>query len=321
MACAIRIARAHIGHKGAIATSGNAVNASMPCTIRLAVLLCAVVLAGTCTGAPAASGTANLGTDDGGRYTTQVMLNGQGPFDFIVDTGAQASLLVAKTATRLKLQAQGIAKVIGANGGASSGIVVLNDFRSDVFDRHRELMVLIPNSTVTNADGVIGMNAFTSGRIEFGFARRTLQAGPSGPTPAGFLAQHGGVRQRSFLVVDAVIDGVHAQAVIDTGARRTVGNPQLLAALGFKPGDAQLLATESIGGATPQKTPASKAVLGSIAIGAAVLAKPTLTFADLPVFHSLGLDDGPALIVGVDAFSRLQAMAIDYPREELQLRQ
>ena len=274
-----------------------------------------------CSSAPVLNGSATLGVDDGGRYTTPVTLNGAGPFAFIVDTGAQASVMLARTSAKLNLHPTGSAQIIGASGRESSGFVSVADYRSGMFARRDESMVVIPNGTVTNADGVLGMNAFVSGRIELGFAKRMLTVGPSGPAPKGFLVQSGGVRQGSFMVVDVVVDGVRAKAMVDTGGRRTVGNPALQAALGIKADDARLQATDSIGGATTQKTAASKAVLGEMTIGAAVFSKPMVTFADLPVFHSLGLDDGPAMIVGIDEFSRLQAMAIDYPRKELQLLQ
>lgn len=288
---------------------------------RLVLLLMASVIASACNSAPVLHGSTALGIDDGGRYTTAVTLNRTGPFVFIVDTGAQASVMLGRTASRLKLRPAGNVRVVGASGNESTEIVSVDEYRSGVFVRTNEQMALIPNIPVSNADGVLGMNVFTSGRIEFGFAKRTLTVGPSAPAPAGFVVQHGEVRQGTFLVVDVMVDGVHAKAMIDTGGRRTVGNPQLQAALGFKPGDARLLVDEPVHGATTQQTAAWKTALGSITIGNAAFTTPTVTFADLSVFHALDLDEGPALIIGIDQFSRLQTMAIDYPREELQLRQ
>ena len=166
------------------------------------------------------------------------------------------------------------------------------------------------------------MNAFVGGRIEFDFGKRVLTTGPSSPAPVGFVVQPGVVRLGSFMVVDVVLDGVHARAMIDTGGRQTVCNPQLQAALGLKPGDARLLADDSIKGVTTQQTPAWKTTLDNLSIGEVTFAEPAVTFADLPVFRVLGLADGPAGIdrIGIDQFSTMQAMAIDYPRAELQLR-
>jgi hypothetical protein len=71
---------------------------------------------------------------------------------------------------------------------------------------------------------------------------------------------------------------------------------------------------------TDQQTATTKATLGAIRMGATTFQKPAVTFADFPVFQVLGLDAGPALIIGIDLLSHLQAIAIDYPRSELQIR-
>ncbi|MEP6635045.1 MAG: retropepsin-like aspartic protease, partial [Luteimonas sp.] len=239
---------------------------------------------------------------------------------FIVDSGAQASVLFNDAAKRLGLTPEGNVAIHGASGDGSSGWVLVHEFRSGVFVRQDERMVVIPNNPGTDADGVLGMNAFVSSRVEWNIAGRQLRLGASGKTPAGYIAQIGKVRQGSFFVVIVSVDGVPVKAVIDSGARRTTGNLQLLAALGFKDGDARLHPAESVQGATTQSIAARSTRLRSLGIGKHVFSMPMVTFADLPVFHPLDLDDGPALIIGIDLLSTLQAFAIDYPREELQLR-
>jgi hypothetical protein len=185
-----------------------------------------------------------------------------------------------------------------------------------VFVRHNETMTLLPG---LSADGIIGMNAFASQRIEFDLAANQLRAGVSGPTPEGFLAAQGTLRH-GIMIVDVVVDGVSAKAVIDTGAPYNIGNPQLQAALGLKPGDPRVVASETLVDSFGQQRPAAKSTLGKLAIGAVAFAQPVIRFADMPVFRALDLDDGPALILGVDQLSHLEAIGIDYPRAELQLR-
>ena len=280
----------------------------------------AMIAAAACDGAPLLNGSTPLTTDNVGHYTAAVTLNGQGPFQFIVDTGSQSSDLSSNVAAQLRLQSGRKARMTGASGDELSATVVVCDYRSDLFDRHDEPMLLIPNSSLSNADGVLGMDAFSSSRIEFDFVARQLTVGPSASGSANFVVQPGAVRLGNFMIVDVVIDGVHANAMIDTGGKQTVGNPQLQAALGFKSDDARLLPDHSIKGVTMQQTPAWKTTLETLSIGEMTFAEPTVTFAELPVFHTLGLDDGPAMIIGIDQLSSLQGMAIDYPRAELQLR-
>ena len=38
------------------------------------------------------------------------------------------------------------------------------------------------------------------------------------------------------------------------------------------------------------------------------------------MFGPLGLDEGPALLLGIDTLRRFGAVAVDYPRSEVQFR-
>jgi predicted aspartyl protease len=286
-----------------------------------ALFLVAVLGADAAISAPAANGSAPLAIDSSGHFTMAVRLNGQGPFRFIVDTGSGASAPLRRIVARLKAQSGQQMQVIGANGSEENSSVVVADFRSGVFDRHDESMPLISTDLGADVDGVLGMNAFLEGRIEFDFDQRTLFASASGPPPEQFIVLPGEILLDHLLVVDVAVNGVHAKAVIDTGSKRTVANPQLQTALGFQLGDSRLIPVNKIGGATSQLTQAFKTTLGTLSIGGRMtIADPEIVFSDLPIFHALGLDNGPAMIIGIDRLSRLQAMAIDYPRAELQMR-
>jgi predicted aspartyl protease len=280
------------------------------------ILAAATLLACNSNGNIAAA----LARDNGGRFTTQVTLNGEGPFAFIVDTGAARPVISRALAEKLKLWAVGGAQVVGASGSQASKLYLVRSFRSGVFARNFEPVVMIPNATVSNADGILGMNAFVSKRIEIDFADLVLKVQASGPAPDGFLVQPIEVRQGTFVIADVIVDGVAAKAVFDTGARRTIGNLALQQALGFNPGDARLSPAEPVGGATTDKTSASKAKVQLIACGRAQFAHAIVTFADLPVFTVQGLDKTPALLIGLDLLTNMKALAIDYPRSELQLK-
>jgi predicted aspartyl protease len=270
-----------------------------------------------CSDVAISHGSTPLKTDRAGLYEAAVTLNGVRPLWFLVDTGANSSVLSRKTAERLNLRSSGNVRVSGSDGSGSFERVVVADYGSDLFDRHDEPMVVAGLYT----DGIIGMNAFTGDRVQFDFARRELAVAASGRLPAGFVAEHCAVRFGNYMVVDVVIDGVRARAAIDTGSMYTIGNPKLQTALGFKRDDARLLPDQPLTGVKGAPWPTWKVALGNLTIGGVAFRRPTVRFTNEPTFHTLDLDDGPALILGVDQLSRLKAMAIDYPRAELQMRQ
>ncbi|HTA65279.1 MAG TPA: retropepsin-like aspartic protease [Xanthomonadaceae bacterium] len=282
----------------------------------LVLTLLASQAAPAADGGPVATASIPLRIDRFDYYKAEVMLDGKGPFRFMVDTGSAYSVLSTLTAALMRLRPDGSVSVQSADGNPANGVLV-EDYRSDLFDLHDEPMIVFP----IYAQGVMGMRAFVGGRIELDFFRKRMAFGPSGPAPAGYMTVKGTLGGTTSLIVDVIVDGVRAKALIDTGARYTIGNPALQAAMGFAPDDKRLRREDPISDMSVRPTPAWKTRLGQLAIGDAVFPAPEVRFADMRAFGRLGLNDGPALILGIDQLSRLKAMAIDYPRVELQLLQ
>lgn len=266
-----------------------------------------------------ATATAPMQLAADGHYTTPVMVNGEGPFAFIVDTGAQRSVITSGLAAKLKLMQIPGARVKATSGVGAGGISILKSYSSALFSRFGELMVVLPEGGVVK-EGVLGMDLFSSRRLELNFAAKMLSSANSGPTPSSFIAIPATVVQGSFIVTDVTVDGVPAKAMIDTGARRTLANSLLRTALGLRDGDPRLSAAEPVGGATADTTKAVMARLGALHLGKQRFDRPVLTFSDIPQLQSLGLSDTPAMVIGLDILGNLRAVAIDYPRQELQLK-
>jgi hypothetical protein len=116
-----------------------------------------------------------------------------------------------------------------------------------------------------------------------------------------------------------MVDGVATKAVIDTGARRTAGNFALMKALGYTDADPRLAEAMPIQGATTDKTAARKTRFQRLSVGPVAFGPGELTFADLPLMKLFAGADEPMLILGIDVLSHASALALDYPRSELQL--
>lgn len=265
---------------------------------------------------PTPVGTMPLHADANGRMQADVLLDGRGPFRFTVDSAATGVAIAQTLAARLGLRTGAATQVTAGIGDAATRTVAVDTLRTDLFDLRGAPLPALPGLA---ADGVLGMAPFAHGRVELDLTARTLIASPSAPTPPGFAAIPGQLRH-GILIVDVRIDGVPAKALVDTGAPYDIGNPQLQAALGLTPGDARLSPGGTFADGFGQERMVEQATPARIDIGAVTFARPTVRFADMPVFRTLGLDDGPALILGMDQLSRMGAIAIDFPRAELQLR-
>lgn len=285
--------------------------------MRYEAAVASIVLAFTIQHSEAASTPLSLAAD--GHVAMPVMLNGEGPFEFTLDTAAQRPMIAPALAEKLKVAATNSAHVHGSSGTGTADFTEIENFRSALFDRKNEPAVIAPTGSVVSV-GVVGMDAFLDKRLELDFSGMSASAAASGPTPAGFTAIPVNIHDTTMIIANVTVNGVPAKAVVDSGARRTIANAALQAALGFKDGDPRFTAADAVGGATGDKSPANKAELETIKLGKATFEKPLVTFADLPVFEPLGLAHTPGLILGLDQLKHLKAMAIDYPRSELQIK-
>ena len=98
-----------------------------------------------------------------GHYTTPVTIDGEGPFTFIVDTGASSPVINPRTSKALGLWGIPGAQVHGTGGSQTSTLSLMRSYKSGVYSRVLDMIVVIPSSKLI-PDGVMGMNAFTGKR-------------------------------------------------------------------------------------------------------------------------------------------------------------
>ena len=285
-----------------------------------AVALGTLVLAGC--GGPARTAHTPLGFDGHGRPTVGVTVNGKGPFPFILDTGAERSMVQHGLAERVGLGALAHVGVnVQGTAGNEKGRMFLADrFAGDLFARRFEPLFELPSAGITEADGILGMNVFHGARLALDFRAATAAVGPSGPAPAGFVSLPARIARGDLALVVLRVDSMRVNAMIDTGARRTLGNLALARALGLSPGGDRFVPTAPVTGASRDSALAWAATVGAVTAGEARFEHPVLAFSDAPVFGRLFPEGGPALILGIDLLHTLDGLAIDYPRAEVQLR-
>jgi len=130
--------------------------------------------------------------------------------------------------------------------------------------------------------------------------------------PVKFLSQR-------LLMVDAYVGRVRTKAIIDTGGLRTLGNPALLAALNHGHSDGSYGLETRVVDATEALQLGRTGRVPLIHLGEASIDHLDVTFGDFHVFESWGLDDQPALLIGMHVLGTLSELTIDYRRKEIQL--
>lgn len=287
-------------------------------------LLAAAPFAPSLARAGEAGITAPLSYDSHGRPLVPVMLNGQGPFLLVLDTAAGATVLSPATIAQLALTPnERRVNMQGASGAVQIELYTLPILQLGALRREAINVAPLPNNPSAEGHaGVLGAGVLLDTRAEFDFAANALRVDTSANraplTGANLIEVQ--LRHRTFAITTVSVDGVQTTAVLDTGARRSVGNIALRNALGFSEGDTRLRAAEPIGGATTDTTAAFAADARSVTFAGHDFGAFELAFADLPVFRTMQFSATPAIILGIELLRRTRGFTLDYTSGQLQLR-
>jgi predicted aspartyl protease len=264
-------------------------------------------------------------THDGiGRIVAHVMVNGEGPFRFVVDTGATHSAVSKPLVQKLNLAnaKAGAASVLlsGVTGSAQVAIVRIESLTVGALSLG-PLDAPVIDAVLADADGVLGADAMVDSRLTIDFKnnrivieRSSFQAPPryfySIPFRFGF---------GRLLLADATIGNVRVKAIIDTGAERTLGNLPLRNSLRIGRETARGLYSTDVEGVTADLQPGDVAEAPMLSMGNVKVGQIDITFGDLHVFKVWGFQRSPALLIGMDVLGVLDTLIIDYRRKELQV--
>ena len=268
------------------------------------------VAAGTQPLAPSADAETIATLDDRhDRMTVPVTIEGQGPFRFMIDTGAQATVVTRDLKDRLELPHAGRATVVGMASRVPVDLVRLNglEFAARVIDN---LAVPMLETRNVGADGILGLDSLQDMRVMIDFREDTIAV-----DTARALGGNSGyeivVRARNklgrLIITEATIDGVRTAIIVDTGAQGSIGNLALMR---------RLRAREREEGSTTDVN--GKLLSGSVDFARNLkikdmhLSNLSILFADSPAFVMLGLADKPALVLGMRELRVFDRVAIDF---------
>ena len=253
------------------------------------------------------------------RMTIPVMVNGHGPYSFVVDTGADRSVISRELADTLKLPG-GQPLLMHNTGGVER--VPSVDIESLGFGHHEIHAVAAPVLSAANigADGMLGLDSLRDQHVVMDFHQKVFFTGPSRETtdeigPFSIVVE--GRRLFGQLVlVDAESRGSPIFVILDTGAQNTVGNPALQRLM--ERHDATPVhghATDVIS-VTGSLTPAEMNQMPSIRLGGIEIQNVPIAYASLHTLSEFGLDDRPAMLLGMDVLRHFHRVAVDFRRRE-----
>jgi len=266
---------------------------------------------------PLAAESLKLAQDPSLRLTLAVMINGQGPFDFLVDTGSDRTVISRELAATLALP-QGPAVTMNEVTGVDDVKTVVIDHLA-IGDRtidHIEAPALAAKDL--GGAGILGVDALHNLHIVMDFKAMRMSSAPSRPEPfdGRTIVVRGRSRFGQLILVDSKVRGVKVFVVLDSGSQVSVGNPVLLKLLTGRETSGEPRTTTQIMSVTGRTMTVELDEIAEANIGGITIRHLPLAFAKLPIFDHFGLTHQPALLLGMDVLSRCERVSVDLRRQE-----
>jgi predicted aspartyl protease len=262
----------------------------------------------------------DVGKDSYEHMLAPVRINDQGPFQFLMDTGANTSCVSHDLAERLMLVGTAPARIHTMVGVRERPGVLID--RLQVGDRSRKAVRAATLPLNKGLDGVLGVDWLDGQRLVLGFKDKSISIARS----VRDVARDGSVvvparrRMGQLTIVDADLGGRPISAMIDSGAQMTIANSALralVAADNRRSGASDIY--PQIGMETLAGEPFSGEMLylPFLRLGGLQLGNVPVVHASMHVFDLWGLKDKPAIVLGMDLLSQFERVSLDFGRSQV----
>jgi hypothetical protein len=254
--------------------------------------------------------------------TVGVELNGNGPYAFVVDTGADRTVIADDL-----VDANGMARgprvlVEGIIRSTPTDTALVSRMRLGSSER-RDLWVPTLPRQMLKADGFLGLDVLDDRKVTFDFKRHLLTVGAPRPYfSTAWTGEHEDpIKARGdsghLRALNCMVDGVRATAFIDSGAEVSACNLSLFTALKRHNTTQGTTGTVALSGVTGGRIEGTVTSVDKVQIQDFVFTQCALVIADFEIFKIWGLSHTPALLIGMNVLRSFAKVSIDYRRKEI----
>lgn len=289
-----------------------------------AVLLAAFAIAPAAAHQQAGADESSIveyGADLAQRMTVPVTIGASGPYRFIVDTGAERTIISRELAERLDLELGArsrVASVTEVSDRATAVIPALEVGGRTIESINAPMM----ERRHIGAEGMLGVDTLRKKRVSFDFARQEMTVMPSARREENWAGEDIVVTARSrfgyLVLVDAEVDRQKVWVVVDTGSQVTIGNEALRTRLERRRPLRDLKSVRLLS-VTGGKADAQQASIKAVRIDRINFHDMPVAFADVYIFRQLDLEDRPALLLGMDVLRMFDRVSVDFETRRVRL--
>ncbi|MFL6735232.1 MAG: aspartyl protease family protein [Sphingomicrobium sp.] len=256
------------------------------------------------------------------RITVKVTVAGQGPYNFLVDTGADHTVISSRIAGSLKLEAAPHVQMYTIAGDQSVRTASVGSLKFSKKTLENVNAAVLEQSNL-GADGVLGIDSLRSDRVTFDFPKGLMTIVPSSKVEhrevnRDVVVVTGKLRMGRLVLTDARTGGRAVSVVVDTGSDATIANSALRRSLSgsklLRPLGPIVL--QSVTGHTINGELMS---LERLDVGGVTIRNLNIVFAEAPIFKVLKLDERPALLLGMNAIRAFDRVSIDFANRKFRV--
>lgn len=256
--------------------------------------------------------------DPSQRMTVGVQIDGRGPFAFVVDTGAERTVISTELAGQLQLRPAAPTQLLSLSELSTVPTVLVPNLALNGTVIARIDAPALAREHI-GAAGILGIDTLQEQRVVFDFKRSRMTITSASERREGGDGDEIVVRARSrfgrLVLADASADDQKIYVIIDSGAQVSIGNPALMRKLvARRHSDATLTEVTSVTGGVLK---VNVAMLKKVRIGGVHLENMPVAITDSEVFHRLKLADRPALLLGMDVLRSFDRVSIDFANRKV----
>ncbi|WP_235522709.1 retropepsin-like aspartic protease, partial [Caulobacter sp. Root342] len=258
--------------------------------------------------------------DTAQRLSVKARVNGQGPFDFLVDTGANSSVITAELASQLDLPRGASSNLHSIAGSQSVETAKVATLSVGKRSRANMTVAILPREQL-RIDGVLGLEWLDRASLLLDFKRRRMTVGEALPlVDAQTVTVEAKLLPGGLTLIDAFMPLQRLIAFVDSGSMATVGNLALLEAARRNKAVLGSLADTELRSVTGQVLSGRTAVLSRLTLGKMTLRNVPLIIGAIHTFDYWGFHDQPAIVIGTDILRNFETVSMDFKRSEVRFR-
>lgn len=252
-----------------------------------------------------------------GHVMVPTLVDGKGPYDFILDTGADESAVYSWFAKSLALPKGESRELSGATGSeqmVGTRLSVMSLDGHEIHDIDADTVPDRPDGAKIAGIAGVDLMAHRLAVIDFAcktFALRPVASVGEDITGSGArLIKAGSIAGGNQLTLPVTVNGISGTATLDTGSRSTQINSVFAAAAGISP-NSEAFKDIATRGVTKTSVSARVGPIGTVQFAGITLPHATARVVDMPYLEEAGLANVPAMNLGLDML-RGTRLTLDY---------